>query len=121
MVQAYTHGEEETMNGVPPILSPDEIFDQVERQYMPIVFDKIKARSVEIANTDGRKEPTYVDIFRSFEEKFEPKSLIGIDKTGDNSIWRENLFLIIVVLMTLGFGLMGLLPYLFSVDVNKLG
>jgi hypothetical protein len=93
------------MNGVPN----ESIFSTVEKQYMPAVLDSVRARAAEIAKENSREEANYVDVFRAFEQHF-----AGGPKTSapPPSIWRENLFLIIVVVMTVIFGLMALLPYL---------
>jgi hypothetical protein len=101
--------------------SEDAIFDQVERQYMPGVLAKVKARAVELAAIEERKEPSYVDTFRAFEDQFGGKTT-GLAVVPERvSLLKDNLFIIIVVVMTLGFGFMGLAPYLFSVAPDRLG
>jgi len=94
---------------------PEEVFKTVEKEYMPEILEGVRARARELASEHKRTVPSYVDVFRAFEQRF-----VGGIGPQSQSIWRENLFLIIVVLMTITFGLMGLLPYLFG-DPTKVG
>jgi hypothetical protein len=99
---------------------PSELFETIERQYMPEVLDGVRKRAAEIATEKGHKEANYVDIFRAFEQRF--TGGIPTASQQQQSILRENLFLIIVVVLTIGFGLMGLLPYIWgTTDPSKIG
>ena len=90
------------------------VFSEVEKQYMPSVLAKVRDRAKDLATKDNREEPNYIDVFR--ENSFS-SSLPYIQR---ESIFRENLFLIVVVTMTVIFGIMGLAPYLLA-DPNRVG
>jgi hypothetical protein len=92
------------------------VFSEVEKQYMPSVLAKVRDRAKDLATKDNREEPNYIDVFRVFENSF-GSSLPCIQR---ESIFRENLFLIVVVTMTVIFGIMGLAPYLLA-DPNRVG
>jgi hypothetical protein len=93
---------------------PTDTFSSVEREYMPTILEKIYQRASEIADQSNHEKANYVGIFRAFEQEFS-------GTTGSPSyIIRENIFLIIVVLMTIIFGIMGLAPFLWG-DPTKVG
>jgi hypothetical protein len=98
-----------------------EVFSEVEKHYMPDVLDGVRAMAKEVASKEGRTEATYKDIFRAFEHRFASGTPAAAAPQQRQSIWQENSFLIIVVLMTVTFGLMGLLPYMLGSDLQKLG
>ena len=104
--------------------SEDEaIFDEVQRQYLAPILSKIKAAALDNATAENRTRVNHVDAFRAFEQHFSTNygSTAAVPK--EPSFLRENAFLIIIVAMTLLFGAMGLLPFVYSTspDASKLG
>jgi len=98
--------------------APDHVFNTVEQQYMPAVLQKIRKQAEKLAKEEGRTQPNYVDSFRAFEEMFAGHG--SLDQPVKQSWYRENIFLLVAVAMTIIFGLMGLLPYWLGSNVANL-
>ncbi|WP_270938620.1 hypothetical protein [Falsiroseomonas oryzae] len=94
----------------------DEIFLDVQEQYLPRVLDKVRDRAMGFAAEEGRDAPDHVDVFRAFEavlgrqDRVEPRF----------SVVRENLFLIVVAAMTFIFGMLALAPYVAGASAEVL-
>ena len=84
----------------------DQLFNQVEEEYMPPIIDAVRAR----ASMAGPDEPEYQSIIRAFEGYFGPAA------TRPERWWvklgrvlHDNLFLVVAVVMALAFAVFGTL------------
>ncbi|HEX4860885.1 MAG TPA: hypothetical protein VFV07_06585 [Rhizomicrobium sp.] len=85
----------------------ESAFKDAEERYMPVILGKIRAVAAKNAEST---EITFVDAFRAFEEclgqPVEPSVLQAIAR-----FIRDNLFLIVAVILTLSFGWLAIHPF----------
>jgi hypothetical protein len=84
----------------------EEVFEDVQRQYLPPLLAEVKAAARRRAEYDARAMNS-TDVFRSFEERFSPEFA-----SKPIPFWREHLLLLVAVVMTIVFGIIGMLPYI---------
>ena len=84
----------------------ESVFKDAEERYMPAILGKIRA--VAARNSEGG-DVTFVHAFRAFEvclgQPIEPTALQAVAR-----FIRDNLFLIVAVVLTLSFGWLALNP-----------
>lgn len=78
----------------------DAVFEQVRDAYMAPIYAKVR-RAAQVAAENGELTPA--DVFRAFETHLRDDRHRGI-----LAFFRDNLFLVAAMLLTLAFGAFGL-------------